>query len=208
MIKAVMFDFDGTIVNSMDTLADIAADAIFDNFGLSKHMARDLYLKTSGLPFCQQIELIFPGNTKNQNTVDYFETIKKENFENHMLYEDVEDILYYLKTKKTITAVSSNNFQNIIEGYLAKHNINFDIVLGFGNGLSKGSSHIHYLMQKFSIDRKEILMVGDSLKDAELALESGIKFIGKTGINTKQDFLSIFEDIGVVEHLSDLKEFL
>jgi len=208
VIKAVIFDFDGTIVNSMDNLADIAAEVIYSNFGLSKEMARELYLKTSGLPFYQQIEIIFPGNSKNKRVVENFETIKKRDFESHLLYDDAEETLIYLKSKGYITVVSSNNFQDIIEEYLKRHNIEFDSILGFGNGLAKGSSHIDYLISKFGLKREEILMVGDSLKDGELALDNGIGFIGKTGINTKQNFIDSFTDIRVIESLIDIKKYL
>ena len=43
MSKIVAFDFDGTIVDSMPRLADIASELINRYYGLSLKISRDLY---------------------------------------------------------------------------------------------------------------------------------------------------------------------
>ena len=60
MRKVIAFDFDGTLIDTMSSLADIAAAVINEYHGLAVEMARELFLRTSGRPFAEQIQRIFP----------------------------------------------------------------------------------------------------------------------------------------------------
>jgi len=71
-----MFDFDGTIVDSMKELTIIASGLVNKYYGLSISFAERLYIEASGLSFCQQMEIMFLGYEKNKIIVEIFETLK------------------------------------------------------------------------------------------------------------------------------------
>ena len=75
--KVVVFDFDGTVVDSMDSFADIAADVMPRYYSISGEEAKRLYLETSGIPFFQQLEQLFPNNENNDKAAHDFEETKK-----------------------------------------------------------------------------------------------------------------------------------
>lgn len=88
MGKIVIFDFDGTIVDSMPRLADIAAGLINRYYGLSSKISRDLYIMTSGAPFVEQIEYMFPGKKENSEIVEEFERRKESELMNEPLFPE------------------------------------------------------------------------------------------------------------------------
>jgi phosphoglycolate phosphatase len=207
LLKAVLFDFDGTLVDSMGDLADIASDVIYKYYKLSKDYGEMLYKATSGLPFCKQIEMMFSDVEKNKLAVDEFETRKKSSFKEHKLFDDTLETIGYLRGKGYMTIISSNNFKEVIEDYLGSSGLKVDEVLGFGGGLSKGRSHVDYISSKYGLQKDEIRLVGDSLKDAELAMECGISFIGKTGLNSREGFLELYQ-MKTINNLLELQDIL
>src|SRR5262245_55910893 len=74
--RGVLFDLDGTQVDTMGGFADIAADVMAARHGVEFDWARGKYLETSGLPFCKQLEVVFPGHPANQAASDEFEARK------------------------------------------------------------------------------------------------------------------------------------
>src|SRR4051812_11625031 len=71
-----VFDFDGTIVDSMEAFADLAGTLISENYHLPFPHSRKLYLQTSGVPFFQQLEILFPNDLKNAKIASAFEQQK------------------------------------------------------------------------------------------------------------------------------------
>ena len=53
--------------------------------------ARRLYLETSGIPFFQQLEVIFPNDPANAATAEEFERIKLEGYFDEPLFDDAAD---------------------------------------------------------------------------------------------------------------------
>ena len=77
LVRAVVLDLDGTLVDTMQTFADVASDVMASAFGISRAWGRARYLQTSGIPFFQQLEIIMPGNSANQRVAQRFERFKE-----------------------------------------------------------------------------------------------------------------------------------
>ena len=64
-----MFDFDGTLIDSMPFLEKNAVTLLRKFYSFSKEEAHEKYRATTGLPFVQQIEIIAPQNKLNTSIV-------------------------------------------------------------------------------------------------------------------------------------------
>lgn len=203
--RAFLFDFDGTLVDTMGGFADIAARVISEYHPeMSFKEARASYIKTSGAPFFQQCEILFPGHHDNEKMVKIFEEEKQEGFFNQTFSEDVRNGIDALRARGDVAGVSSNNYQQLIDRFVEREGLVFDIVLGFRDGFQKGKDHFEFIMNKFSLSRDELIFVGDSLKDAEKALSNKIKFIGKCCTFTREDFLKIDKSLITIENITEI----
>ena len=75
-------------------------------------------------------------------------------------------------------AVSSNNGTENVTAFARDAGFEFDLVLGYGGGLAKGRPHLDATSREFGASRQEMLFVGDSLHDGEIAEREGIPFVG------------------------------
>lgn len=212
-IEAVVFDFDGTVVNSMPFLETIAVNLMTDNYGLSEEEARNNYRFTSGLPFLEQIGILFPGNSVNECVIDCFEKRKLEGLFIQPVFSDTKKILMYLKSKSYLTFISSSSLKESIEKYLSQSGIlqYIDEVMGYRSDFQKGKNHFDHLMRRYNVDRKGIIFIGDSLKDFERARLSGIRFIGKLDLFSHEDFKKSINDsteLITIKNLSELENML
>jgi phosphoglycolate phosphatase len=203
--KAYLFDFDGTLVDTMDGFADIAGEVISSHHPeVSFAEARRRYLETSGVPFFQQLEIIFPGDPTNPGKAGIFEERKKTGFFSKNFSDDVRQTIETLRKRGFIAGVSSNNFQVLIDKFVDREGLKFDIVLGFRDGFEKGRDHFEHVMKEFSLNRNELTFVGDSLKDAEKALTNRIHFIGLCGTFTPEDFHKMDDKIVTINNIKEL----
>ncbi len=208
--KLVILDFDGTVVDSMPWLEQIAIEVMSKYKNEPVEVLRKKYRETTGLPFEQQVELIWPHDPQNKLMVTEFEEIKRENFNSQKLFDDTVVTLEYLKNKGYLLALSSGTYDYIIASYLEVQKIAhlFDDTLGFRPGFEKGKDHFNFLMNKYGWTAEELVFVGDSLNDARRAQSCDIPFIAKLGLFSKEDFLKIDHGMIFIRRLDELKHFL
>ncbi len=203
--RAFLFDFDGTLVDTMKGFAEIAGRVI-NKFHpeISFETARSRYLETSGNPFFQQLEIILPGDPTNSEKARIFEETKIEGFFLSRFTDEVRDTINSLRMRGDIAGIASNNFQELIDKFVENEKLDFDIVLGFREGFEKGKAHFDYVKDKFGLSKEDMTFVGDSLKDAEKAYNYGINFVGICGTFQRKDFLKIRSDIVTINSIKEL----
>src|ERR1043166_3935452 len=74
--RVLLCDLDGTLIDTMPTLADLAAQVMAESYSMPLSLAREMYVATCGLPFSQQLEAICPGDARNTGVSDRFEAAK------------------------------------------------------------------------------------------------------------------------------------
>ncbi|HPS57392.1 MAG TPA: HAD hydrolase-like protein [Spirochaetota bacterium] len=203
--KAYLFDFDGTLVDTMPGFADIAGRVMHQYHPeISFEYARQRYLETSGNPFFKQLEIIFPGDPANPEKAKLFEDTKIEGFFKSHFTDEVKETINTLRRTGHFAGIASNNFQELIDRFVATGGLEFDIVLGFRPGFEKGPAHFDYVRHKYSLSKADLTFVGDSLKDAEKAYDYGISFVGICGTFRPEDFRKIREDIVTINSIKEL----
>jgi phosphoglycolate phosphatase-like HAD superfamily hydrolase len=200
-----MFDFDGTLIDSMPFLEKNAVTLLSKYYAFSKEEACKKYRETTGLPFVQQMEIIAPKNKINTSTVEEFERMKLDLIYEQRPFNDALDVLRTLKEQKYLLGISSGTIETIITTYLDK--VNFGLVndiMGYRPGFEKGKDHFDYILSKYSLKPEQVLFIGDSLHDAKRARNNNILFIGRKGMFQKEHFETIIPDCVVIQELSQI----
>ncbi len=209
-VRAVMFDLDGTLIDTMGGFADLAAEVMAKRLGLEQAAARRLYMETSGIPFRQQLEVIAPAHHENQASSDEFEERKRAVCDATSMDEATIRGLEHLRALGLKLVVSSNGAQHFVDDFARREAFQFDLVLGFdaARGLAKGPPHVDHTCRALGLAVPELVFCGDSLKDGELADQCGIPFVGRTGTFSHADFLSRDPAGSAVETITELAELL
>jgi HAD superfamily hydrolase (TIGR01549 family) len=188
----------------MPILADLAVDVICSRYDLARDVVRCAYLATSGLPFDEQLAFIFPPHVEDKTVASEFER-RKAAAVTKVTYDAVTvEVLRALRSAGYRLVISSNTSQALVDHFASRSGIAFDMALGRGDGLRKGRSHVRKVMSQLTCGPQDLLFVGDSLRDAQLAHEAGIAFIAKLGTFTREQFAASNPAVDCVRDLREL----
>jgi len=202
--RVLLCDLDGTLIDTMPILADLATDVLSETFGMPRSLARELYVATCGLPFCQQLESICPGDPRNAAVSNRFEDAKPALCRSARMPAETRRALITLQGRGVRIVVSSNNGRDNVEAFAHDSGFAFDLVLGYGEGLAKGAPHIQRAGSTFRTAREQMAFVGDSLHDGEIAAGERIAFVGVAGTFSKERFALRFPGLPVVQRFADI----
>lgn len=208
-VKAVVFDLDGTLIDTMKYFGEVASAVINKYYGVPIEKAKEMYFETSGIPFFQQLEVMFPGDKRNSAAAEEYERNKTKFFFDEDFPEELKRILRETKREypQFIFVVSSNNFENLVKEYMKRHNVDvFDEVLGYRDNFAKGNDHFSYIEKKYGLIRREIMFIGDSWWDAEMALTNNVKFLAITTTFDRNIWKEKYGYIPVIEDFRQLKD--
>ncbi|MBD3406934.1 MAG: HAD hydrolase-like protein [Candidatus Lokiarchaeota archaeon] len=187
--SAIIFDFDGTLADSMPFLAKIGIEIMMKYYNVPEDDARQRYQSTTGLPYEHQIKMNFPENPKNEEAIEEFESLKIERIFEQELFPDTVETLEILDKMGLDIYVSSSTFQSTIKEYFDRRNLThyFSEILGYRPGFEKGADHFNYVAKKHNQNMHYAVFVGDSLKDYERSI-GFCHFIGILGMFNEEAF--------------------
>ena len=204
--KVLLCDLDGTLIDSMPTLADLATEVIEERYETPRILARELYLATCGLPFVKQLEEIFPEDPRNAEASADFEARKPARCGGIKMPAETRRALEEMRDMGVKIAVSSNNGTDNVDAFARGAGFKFDLVLGYGGGLAKGRTHLDATSRQFGASRQEMLFIGDSLHDGEIAEREGIPFVGLATTFSPERFTLRFPSVPVIRRFAALPE--
>ena len=186
MKKLVIFDLDGTLLNTIGDLAD-AVDYVMRSRNLPEHTNAE-YRQMVGGGIKRLVERALPEElAKNEEYVEecvtQFRRYYVDNIDRHTIpYEGIPELLIKLQKEGIILAVASNKFQHGTDRLVAKFFGDIDFVAVEGNRegapLKPDPEIIHTILRKAGVEGKDAVMVGDSGIDIRTAAAAGIDSIG------------------------------
>lgn len=182
MFKLAIFDLDGTLLNSLEDIAD-ASNYALRMMGYPQHELSKFnhFVGDGVMELCQRI---LPDDSKNrvQEALKYFADYYKEHSNDKtVVYDGIMDVLSELKQKGIKLAVASNKVHefsvSMVKYYFGDV---FDIVLGNAPERPKKPEPviIYDIMKSMHVSADETVMIGDSDVDIITAENAGIKSIG------------------------------
>lgn len=207
--QALVCDLDGTLVDTMPRFTALAIAVLGDLYGMDRAAAREAYVVTCGLPFVEQLELIQPGDARNAEASATFERRKRVLCEQARMPADTVAALGWFQRQGVRVVISSNNGADHVEDFAARSrgSFQFDLALGFGDGLAKGAPHLDRIAGEYGLRRDAMLFVGDSLHDGELAERERVPFVGVAGTFSRDRFRMRFPRTPVVSRFADLAPY-
>jgi phosphoglycolate phosphatase-like HAD superfamily hydrolase len=206
--RAVLFDLDGTLVDTMPAFASLAAGIIQQYSGLNFEDAYSRYLMTSGVPFQCQLQQITPDHPEIFTMSDLFEKAKLQISARFPMSISTLSTLKRLESAGIGIAISSNNNDEYVRRFAMRSSIAFDFALGYNDELEKGGPHFDYAMRHYACGLRDLLFVGDSLSDAAIAKVYGLAFVAVTRTVSSDLFLTHYPQVACITDISLLPRLL
>ncbi len=197
MIKLCIFDLDGTLINSIEDLADSGNFALSE-MGYPIHPV-DAYKIFVGNGIPKLIERITPENHRNPETLSEIHRLFSERYKIHCLdktkpYDGILKLIDYCKENDIKTAVLSNKADNFAKFIVSEVFIEntFDFVMGQREDIAKkpAPDGVIKILDLFSVSEEETVLMGDSDVDIITAKNAKIHSIGAAwGFRGKQELV-------------------
>lgn len=211
-IKAVIFDFDYTLVDSSQGIIEcinyalrgleftpVTAEAACETIGLS---LGDTFIKLTGINNMLLKEGFIKLFVKRSDEIMVGMTY---------VFENVPDTVNRLKTNGIKLGIVSTKFRYRIETTLAQHGMSevFDIIIGGEDVLSHkpDPEGLNTAIKKLELQSSDVLYVGDSVIDAEAARRAGIAFAAVLSGVTKRDAFLNYSRCSVCENMEDVSNY-
>jgi phosphoglycolate phosphatase-like HAD superfamily hydrolase len=184
MIKTIILDFDGVIVESVDIKTD-AFKELFKKYTDKFEQIINYHLKNNALSRYIKFKFIYEDILKK----DYTENVKKElgkAFSN-IVFQKVIDCPYvsgaeeFLKkySKKFPLYIVSATPQEELKRIISARQLTKYFKQVFGTPPGNKIDYIKNILSSENIKPNEAIYIGDMLKDFEIAQETGVLFIGR-----------------------------
>lgn len=212
-LKAVIFDLDGTVLDTVDDLTD-AVNAALEKRGYPKRTQEEV-MSFVGNGTLKLIERALPEGHKDEETAKAVHLDFGEHYAHHFAdktkpYPQIPELLNKLKAKGYKLAVFSNKpdrfTKELIEMFFPGI---FDIVTGNSDQTPRKPDPTgeYNILAKFGISPFEALHVGDSDTDVKTAHNAGVMVLACTwGYRSKEALMAADADF-IVEDVSDMENF-
>ena len=183
-IKALLFDFDGTIADSSRGIIASLKYALKKN-GAGADVTDEKIKNSIGPPLIPFIERVLEGKADEMMmkaiAVSYREHYTEEGLFMAGLYEGLENALKFLSVKYVLFVVSSKP-EEFLEKIISALGVRkyFRNIYGPGLGLTplKKAELIKACMAENNLQADECVMIGDKAEDVIAAKSNGIKTAG------------------------------
>ena len=205
----IIFDLDGTLINTIDDLGQACNHAL-QACGFLVHEIAD-YPQLVGNGINRLIERALPVENRNETTVSRMREYFVPYYDAHNCdltrpYDGIPELLLSLKKAGHTMAVASNKYQTATEKIVNHFFPNtFDIVLGERENVPrKPNPQIVWDILSNVKETSEIIYIGDSLVDAETAKAAGATLVLCTWGFCTEEQLKTANPNYMINHPSEL----
>ena len=184
--KVIIFDFDGTIVDSRKTLIDIVNN-LADEFGYDK-VTEEEAVRLSNL---SSRDIILQSTIPFYKIPFLFRRVQKE-FHNHIVklqpFVGIKEMVKNLQAEDYYLGIVTSNMQSNVVDFLQQNKLNsyFDFIYSANNLFGKDKI-IKKLIKQYELPLEQTFYVGDETRDIKAAKESNIQIVAVTwGFNSAE----------------------
>lgn len=189
MKKTLIFDFDGTLVNSKDVIIQIYNEIAQEN-NYKKISSSDVS-NLSRISIAERCKLLSVPTYKIP--LLFVEAMKryKDHIININISEELLDVLIALKEEFNLSIISSNSESTI--GDILKNN-KIDIFNSIHSSKNLFGKHfaINAYIRKFKLSKDNVIYIGDELRDIVSCKKCGVRVIAVTWGYDSADLLKSY----------------
>ena len=215
MKKLVIFDLDGTLLDTISDLA-VATNHALMQLGYPTHET-EVIRTFVGNGINKLLERALPANERTEENVMRMRTHFIPYYDAHNAdlsapYPGIVSLLEALQEKGLQLAVASNKYQEatakLVEQYFPT--ISFIEVLGQRDGIAVKPDPIIVfdILKKTDVSKEEVLYVGDSGVDMQTAQNAGVDAVAVTWGFRPRTELESFQPKGLIHKAEELLEFV
>jgi phosphoglycolate phosphatase len=195
--KAVIFDLDGTLVNSIEDIGD-AMNVVLSNHNYPTH-TYETYESFIGSGIKSLVVKALPKNQRDDAQItscfNEMMTVYGKHCTNKTKpYDDITELLYNLKSRQIKLSVLSNKADEFTKKIVSEKLPNyFDLVYGLSLEANKKPNPIKALeiSKKLEVKPEDIIYVGDTDVDMQTAKNANMYAVGVLwGYRTEEELIA------------------
>ncbi|MBC7960221.1 MAG: HAD family hydrolase [Vallitaleaceae bacterium] len=214
MIKCVIFDLDGTLVDTIEGIA-VSMNRVLQDRLLPTHTT-ETYKRFVGNGLKQLVYKALPAEYRDEKTVvcgyEALLTYYRSYFNQGLsIYQGIGELLDHLVAHDIALAVNTNKHQEMTDWIMGNcfAKSPFVKIIGAESGFEKKPSPqaAHSILDSVGVSPEQCLYIGDSEVDYETAMGAGIKCLLVTwGFRTLEELMSLHNDM--IEVPSEVLKYL
>ena len=207
-MKAIIFDFDGVIVDSVN-VKTLAFAELYSEYGPEvQRKVKDYHILNGGISRFEKFKYFhkhFLDITISESELIFLaDKFSNLVFDKVCCSKNINGALEFIKfaSKNYLTFICTGTPQSEIEAILEHKGLTNDFVKVLGSPKVKVAI-VNEIMAGYKLHSSEVLFIGDAMTDFKAAVETNIHFIGVRNKDT------VFpENTILVDDLNEIKKYL
>ncbi|MEG4998006.1 HAD-IA family hydrolase [Microcoleus sp. B4-D4] len=206
MTKVIIFDFDGTLADTIDILLSIT-NRLSAEFGF-KSATKEELAQLSNLNSWEILRYSGISLFKFPMLIRKLRSELRSEISDVQLFPGIKEVLLELKRRDfQLGIITSNSRENVLESL--ENNSLQDIFTFIYSGSTFGKHKvINKWLKKEKINPQEVFYVGDEIRDIDAARKTGIKIIAVGWGFNSQEVLALHHPDFLIERPQQLIEIM
>lgn len=208
MIKAILFDMDGVLIDSMEANY-FHFNSLLKHFG-KRELDFEEYRKSHwGTHIHDDLKRIFGRISKEKfsEMISYYNKTSSKFVKDQKPYPGVKRVLRFLKRKyklALVTSTLSKLTRRILQHFSLEEYFDVTIDGGMIKNPKPAPEAVLLACKKLKIKPSEAIYIGDNLRDVEAGKKAGCSVIGITTISTKRELKGADGIVNSLDELIDM----
>ncbi len=202
MIKTILFDFDGTIADSLSVFVDVY-NQLSDKYGYEKAESSKIFRDHSTFQFITRVIKV----PFYRLPLYYFEAKKvfKDRIDEAKPFEGIKSVLDDLSEEYELGILTSN-YEESVKDFVRRENI--DDFSFIHSNVSVFGKHraIKKVLKERDLNKDETIYIGDEIRDVKACKKIGVKVIAVSYGFDNEEILKKSEPDYLIDEVNRLQE--
>jgi HAD superfamily hydrolase (TIGR01549 family) len=171
----LLFDFDGTLADSIELGLNIA-NKLAPRFGIDE-LSKEDFERIRSMTIPKALKMLKIPFYKLPKAIPYALLEYRHLIHELHPFDGIHDMLQELKTMGCRMALLSSNSKENLNHFLDQYDLNFFEWVEGTSGILKKHSSIRKQLKKHKLEPKNVIYVGDEIRDVIAAHKCGLRII-------------------------------